>query len=219
MINTTTICYYDFETNSVNKHTTQPLSLAAVAICPRKLEIIPNSMFSAFIKPLDDDEAIKKGLDPTSKSALAVNKIVLADLKDCANEGTVWRSFADWTYQYNPKKDSWGAMISAGFNIDNFDRFIVDRLCKTYGFWNDKRNEQKVFNPIQSIDLKNITWLINENNPEIERNSFDAIRDWLGLSKDNAHSAEIDVLQGAEVLCRCMRFIRTWSSKTKFVWQ
>ena len=216
MINNKTYIYYDFETGGTDPETSQILSLSAVAIEPRKLVVLYDSIFDSFIKPLDDKEAIKKGLQPIQKSALAVNKIVLADLQDCPDEKTVFENFVNWTYNWNVKKDSWNAPIACGFNINNFDSKIINRLCKKYGYWDEKKNQQKIFNPIQSIDLKDITWLFNESNVETTGNSFDQVRTWLGLSDEFAHQSKTDVIQGAEVLCRFMKLIRYWSSKTKF---
>ncbi len=216
MINTRPICFLDFETGSLNPNTTQPLELAAVMIDPRKLEIIPDSLFHAKIKPVDDDIAIAKELDTVQKTALAVNHITLEELQDCPSEEEVWHSFVKYIYQWNPSKNNFNAPLASGFNINNFDMKIVNRLCEWYGPWDKKREQQRLFNPMQIIDLRDITWLINENNPEIERNSFDALRAWLGLSADGSHSAQVDVMQGAELLCRLMKWIRTCAAKTDF---
>lgn len=216
MINTKPYIFFDTETGSLNPERTQVLSISSVTICPRKLEIIPDSVFNAFIKPLDDDQAIKRGLDSVQKSALAVNKIVLADLEECSNEETVFRNWVEHINTWNPKKSSFEAPIATGFNINGFDMKIVNRMCKSYGYWDDKKNQQKIFNPIQQIDLKDITWLLNENNPEIDGNSLDKIRQWLNLDNTKAHTSLGDVLQGAEIFCKCIKLIRHWSSKTKF---
>lgn len=204
------------ETGGLNPLRCQPLEIAAVCIDPRKLEVIPNSTFHSKIKPLSDEMAIAAELDIVEKTALAVNHITLEELQECPNEGDVWSSFCDYIYQWNPKKSDWDAPLGAGFNINNFDMKIVNRLCEWYGPWNKKKGQQKLFNPIQTVDLRDIMWLINENNPEIEGNSMDAIRDYLDMPKGLAHTALGDVTQGAELLCRCMKLIRYWSSRTNF---
>ena len=219
MINNRVYIVYDFETGSLNGDTTQPLELAAIAVCPRKLEIIPNSLFHSRIKPLSDAQALKKGLDPVEKGALDKNKLDLKELKNWPDEKTVWQSFTEYTFQWNIKRDSWNSLISVGFNIDSFDSKIINRLAKTYGPWDDKKNWQKIFNPIQTIDLKDLLWQINENNPEIEFNSFDAVRKWLGKEESGLeHTASEDVLDIAHVFCKVQRLIRYWSSKTVFKW-
>lgn len=215
MINTRTYIFYDFETGSKNGPTTQPLELAAVAICPRKLEVIEESLFHSFIKPWPEEVRIAKELDSIEDEALKVNNITLDMLEDSPTEDVVWGNFVEWTYQYNFKKSSWDAPIQAHFNGTNFDVKIVDRLCKMYGPWDKKRGQQKVFNPIESVDLARITYLFNENN-EVEGNSMNAVREWLGLSTEGSHRASTDVLDGARILCRFMKLIRTWAKKTAF---
>lgn len=216
MINTRPYIFWDTETGSLNPKTTQVLEIAAVAICPRKLEIIPNSLFHSRIKPLSDELAIKIGLDPVQKSALDINKIDLEELNNWPNEKTVINNFREYVYQWNPKRDSWNAPIAAHFNGRRFDMVILDRLAQSHGFWDDKKFQQKLFNPIQDVDLKDMMWMINENNPAIEYNNMNAIRDWLQMSKEHSHEATQDVLDGAEILCKCMRWLRFWSAKTKF---
>ncbi len=219
MINTKTYLIYDFETGSLNGPTTQPLELAAIAVCPRKLEIIPDSLFHSRINPLSDEQAKKKGLDPVEKSALDKNKLDLEELKNWPREKEVWKSFCEYTYRWNVKKDSWNSLMSVGFNIKSFDCHIINRLAKTYGPWDDKKDWQKIFNPIQSIDLKDILWQINENNPEIEFNNFDAVRQWLGKEETGMeHRADEDVKDIAHVFCKVQKYIRYWASKTQFRW-
>ncbi len=215
MINTKTIIFYDFETGSKKARTTQPLELAAVAINPRKLEVIPDSLFHSLIKPWPEDIRIAKGLDPIEDEALAVNHIELKDLEGAPTEDIVWKNFTQYTYQYNPKKSSWDAPIQAHFNGANFDMHITDRLCEMYDPWDKKWNKQKIFNPIEFIDLARITWLMNENN-HVEANNMNAIREWLGIPTEGSHRADKDVLDGAEVLCRMMRLMRSWSLRTEF---
>lgn len=219
MINSKPYIFWDSETGSLNPEKTQVLSIAAIAICPRKLEIIPDSMFYSLINPLEDEQAIKRGLDPVQKSALDVNKLDLNELKNWPDEKTVVNNFREYVYQFNPKKDSWNAPIAAHFNGRKFDMIILNRLAKDYGFWDEKKNQQKLFNPIQDVDLKDIMWMINENNPEIESNSLDSIRSWLGMSTDNSHEVRQDVMDGAKILTRMLKFLRHWSSKTSFKWE
>lgn len=216
MINTRTIIFFDMETGSKNAATTQPLEIAALAINPRKLEIIPNSLFHSYIKPWDEKTRKKKGLDEIQDEALAVNKITPEMWKNSPTEDIVWANFVAWTHQWNLKKSSWEAPIASHFNGINFDMKIVDRLCTMYDPWDKKKQQQKVFNPIIQIDLSHITFMLNENNPEVDGNSMAAVRKWLNLSDAAAHSATGDVEQGADILCRCLRLLRSWSSKTQF---
>ena len=68
------IIVFDFETGSRNPEKTQPIQIAAVAIHGRKLTVQPDGYFESLMRPiLDDEEAIKMGLDPIEDEALAVN--------------------------------------------------------------------------------------------------------------------------------------------------
>lgn len=216
MINTRTFIFFDFETGSKTPKTTQPLELAAVAINPRKLEIIEDNLFHSKIKPLSDEEAIAKGLDPVQKEALDVNKLTIEELQGWPLEQAVWENFVKWTYQWNFKKDSWGAPIAVHFNGTNFDMHIVDRLCRMYDPWDKKKEQQKIFNPIQQIDLKDLIFCFHENNPEIEGNSMAHVRDFHGYSTEGAHRADKDVMDGANTFCDYMKLIRHWSKRTDF---
>lgn len=218
MINTRTIIFFDFETGGKNASTTQPLELAAVAINPRKLEVIKDSLFHSYIKPWDEKTLLKKGMDKIEEEALAVNKLTLDMLESSPTEDVVWKSFCSWVYQFNVKKSSWEAPIAAHFNGINFDMKIVERLCSMYDPWDKKRCQQKIFNPITQLDLSHVTFMMNENNPEVDGNSMGAILKHLEAPTDGQHSASWDTLMGAELLCRYLRMIRSWSHRTDFKW-
>ena len=56
MLNLRKICVFDFETDSPDPHTCQPVELAAIMIDPRKLKIIEKSDFSSMMRPADIDD-------------------------------------------------------------------------------------------------------------------------------------------------------------------
>lgn len=215
-MNYNTIIFSDFETGSANPYKAQPLQLAAVAIHGRRLEIIEDSEFSSYIKPLTDEEAIKQGLDPIQDEALNVNKITREQLETAPILDVVWKRYEDYIDSFNYKGDEWSAPVNAGFNNNGFDDKIYDRLCLKYGRWNEKRNRQSLFHPIHNIDLMKVMWQWTENSNEIRSLSMDSIRDWLGLPKDGAHNAIVDVKQGAKLLIEVMKLTRFFASKTKF---
>ncbi len=112
-------------------------------------------------------------------------------------------------YQTN-RNGAWGAPIPVGFNIKNFDRFIVDRMCEKYGNYDKEWGNQNIFHPIHSVDLMDDFFRITEN---IKINSshsvsFDNIRDWLGMSKEGSHDGKNDVLDSAELAVRFMKMYR-----------
>ena len=148
------IIVFDFETGGANPHSCQPTQIAAIAIHARKLEIQPGGIFNSEIRPIiDDDKAIAKGVGPLEEKALEITRKNRTDLAKAPLPKTVWKKFAQYCDKFNFKKTSYHAPVAAGFNINNFDMVIVQRMCEEYGPLDAKRGEQKLFNPIFSIDL------------------------------------------------------------------
>ena len=59
-------------------------------------------------------------------------------------------------------------------------------------------------------------FLWTENNPDIKSISMDNMRDYMGLSDENAHDALQDVKDTANIMIRFMKFQRSLASRTKF---
>lgn len=91
-------------------------------------------------------------------------------------------------------------------------------IPEPYGFgnWDEDRNEDTLFAPRDIIDLMHIVWAWTENNDELKSLSFDSVREWLGISKEGAHNAVKDVMDGANVLIRFLKLTRMFAQKTKF---
>lgn len=215
------LIFYDFETGSRNKNKTQPVQLAAVAIHGRKLEIINGSEFESLIKPvLEDEKAVEMGLDPVQDEALKVNGKTREELAKAPQLKVVWKQFVDYVNNFNYKKSAWTAPIPAGYNNNGFDDAIVDRICGPHGYnlgpWDDTWDKNSLFHPIHNVDVMKMVWQWTENNPEIKSISMDTMRDWMGMSKENAHDALTDVRQGGEMLCRFLKLHRNFAKKTKF---
>ena len=240
------LVFFDFETTSVNPYTCQPTQLAAVIIDGRKLEIRHNSVFSSYIQPVFDvTECDILNLDPVTEEVLTKTHIELESLQKAPSIRSVWSEFTQYIQKHNPKKSKWGAPIKAGMNIDKYDNIIVDRICgghfkkarnvldklhsggiiseeiklpDPYGFgpWDNDRQEESLFYPRDSVDLLRIIWMWTENIPDIKSLSFDAIREWLGISTEGAHNAVKDVYDGARVLIRFLKLHRNYVNKVKF---
>uniref|UniRef100_A0A6M3IMH1 Putative exonuclease n=1 Tax=viral metagenome TaxID=1070528 RepID=A0A6M3IMH1_9ZZZZ len=84
-----------------------------------------------------------------------------------------------------------------------------------YGFgpW-DK--QCTLFHPRDNVDVMRLLYLYTENLQEIRSLSLDSIRDWLGLSSENAHKADVDVRQTAEIFIRFLKFTRKHALNAKF---
>lgn len=220
-MNSNHICVFDFETGSTDPRKTQPIQFAAIMIDGRKLEIIPDSIFTSYIKPIEESKCEEYGLDPVGEDALKVNKITPEQLLLAPPINVVWPEFINYLNQYNSKKTKWTAPCRAGFNINRFDNLIIERICggnkqfseckkEPYklGPWDDKRNESTLFDPRWIIDLRDIVAYWMENNADIENINFDALRDFFGISKLGAHNAVGDVTSIGLLLIRFLKLSR-----------
>ena len=100
------IIVFDFETGGRNPYTCQPTQIAAVAIHARKLELQPGGTFNSEIRPIiDDDKAIKAGVDPLEEEALKITRKTRDELAKAPLPKTVWRKFSQFCDKYNFKKN------------------------------------------------------------------------------------------------------------------
>ncbi len=197
------ICF-DFETGSRNPHKTQPTQLAALALDGRNFKL--KGTFNSEIRPiLNDEEAIKAGLDPIQEEALKITRKTREGLQKAPQLKTVWKKFVTFVEQYNWQGTSFFAPIPAGFNIISFDMVIINRLCQQFGPFDDKTQRQKLFHQIYKIDVMDNVFMWTEGDPSIKSISMDSIRDRMGISKDNAHDALQDVKDTANIMIKFMK--------------
>lgn len=216
-LNNRDIIVFDFETGSRNPYKTQPTQIAAVVIHGKSLNIKTNGVFNSEMKPiLDDEEAIAAGLDPVEDEALDITRKTRKALAKAPTPKYVWRKFAKFCGMHNWKGTSWFNPIPAGYNINNFDMPIVERMCQEYGPVDKKSNKQDIFHKIYKIDLMDTVYMWMENQPKVNSISMDSMRDMMGMSKENAHDALQDVYDTAEILIKFMKLHREISPKVKF---
>lgn len=219
-MNNSVIIMFDFETGSRNAYKTQPIQLAAVAIHPRKMEIIHDSCFNSLIKPYDDAKAIELGLDPLEDEALKINGKTREELALAPEPKIVWKRFCEYVNSFNYKQQKWMAPIPAGFNNNNFDDIIINRLAGSdpynFGPWDKTWNRNCLFHPIHNIDLMKIVWNWTEMNPDVRSISMDSLRTWMGISKDNAHDALNDVVVCGEMLLKFLKLHRHYVKNVVF---
>lgn len=246
-MNRSDIIFLDFETTGLNPYTCQPTELAAVCIDGRRLTIREDSIFSSLIKPeFDEGKCAELNLTPYSDDVAKKTGITREMLEDAPTPEVVWGQFIQYIKKWNPSGSKWNAPIKAGFNIENYDAVIIDRMCgghfahlkknlsflsKTkafanvkiprivdpYGFgpWDDERMEETLFAPRDVIDLMRIVWMWTENNPDINSIGMDAMREYLGISKEGAHRAKKDILDGARMFISFQGILRKVAGKTK----
>ena len=211
------VIVFDFETTGQNPHKCQPTQIAAVAIHARKLTLQPGGVFESKIRCIADDEkAIAAGFDPVEEGALEKTRKTRAEIAKGPMPKTVWKKFGQFVDKFNFKGSNWTAPIAAGYNINSYDMPIVNRMCKAFGPWDDKREEQRLFNPIFTMDLMQHIYCWFENNADVKGYSMDYMRDYFGLSKDNAHDALQDVKDTANILIKFLKMQRNLSGKIKF---
>jgi DNA polymerase III epsilon subunit-like protein len=206
---------FDMETGSRNPNKTQPTQIAALALDGRNFKL--KGTFNSEIQPiLDDEKAIKLGLDPIQDEALKITGKNREDLSKAPSLKVVWNKFVQFVNQYNWKGEPFYAPIPVGFNILGFDMIIVDRLCKEYGPWDKEREKQKLFSRVYKFDIMDNVFAWTEGDPSIKSISMDSLRGIMGLSMENAHDALQDVKDSANIFIKLMKTHRAVYQNMKF---
>jgi len=209
------IIMFDFETGGRNPMKCQPTQIAAIALDGRNFRL--KGEFNSMMRPIiDDDEAIAAGVDPIEEGALKVTGQTRAKLARAPLPKGVWKKFCTFVNKYNWKGTPYFAPIPAGFNIIGYDMHIVNRLCKEYGPWDDKRQSQKLFHQIYKIDVMDDVWLWTEGDPAVKSISMDSLRERMGLSSENAHDALQDVKDTANIFIKLQKSRRAVYRNMKF---
>ena len=209
------IIMFDFETGGRNPLKCQPTQIAAIALDGRNFRL--KGEFNSMMRPIiDDDEAIAAGVDPIEEGALKVTGQTRSQLARAPLPKGVWKKFCTFVNKYNWKGTPYFAPIPAGFNILGYDMKIVDRLCKEYGPWDDKRQSQKLFHQIYKIDVMDDVWLWTEGDPAVKSISMDSLRERMGLSSENSHDALQDVKDTANIFIKLQKSRRAVYRNMKF---
>lgn len=224
MANFQKICVFDLETDGVNPDLCSPVQIAAVMIDPNRLEIIKDSEFNINLKPsiiednpeyaYDDSDV----LDFHAKVRGCDKNSILESWRGYQKQEHGWKMFVSYLEMYHTrsdKKSCFTAPIAAGYNINRFDLKIIDRLSIQYKTVN-KEGRNNLFYPRDVIDLMNIMFYWFEGNNQLKNYTLDHVREYFGLTSDNAHDALKDVQDTAELLMRFMRLFRNLSKKIKF---
>lgn len=206
-MNNCNIIVFDFETGGLDPKVCVPIQIAAIVIHPRMLEPIPGATFNHMMCPMTQKE-----FDTIEDAALNVNKKTREQIKAAPPEKLVWEEFISFVLRY---KTAEGLPIAAGQNIVGFDLIISERLCKKYGPWNKKRNQQDLWNR-QILELMCYTFGWFENLTEPERYNMDALRRFFGLSEEGVHDALVDVNHTWRIFSKFLKLQRSLSKRITF---
>ncbi|MFW9876834.1 MAG: hypothetical protein ACFFG0_27385 [Candidatus Thorarchaeota archaeon] len=209
------VCVYDLETGGKNKYKCQPVQISAIMIDLPRLEIVEDSLFESKIKPIWDKKICEKeGIDEFDDGSIEIHRLTREILDKAPELTVVWENFQNYLKQYNLKGlkgRMWDAPIPGGFNNRNFDDFIIRRLCERYGPKLDEWGGWKLFHPVHNFDLYQ-TSISLFHNKKISSGrvsySLDTLREYHGISKEQAHNAKKDVLDTAFLLIKHLRMLR-----------
>lgn len=223
-INRNKICVFDLETDGTDTDSCSPVQIACLMVDPIKLEIIPDSEFNIMLQPdliqenpdysYDDSDV----LDFHAKVRGTTKEDILDSWKKAQKQEQAWKMFASYLDMYHTrstKKNCFSAPIAAGYNINRFDLPIINRLSLKHKTVN-KENKTSLFYPRDTLDMMNVLFYWFENNNELKNYKLDHLREYLGISGENAHDALKDVQDTALILIRFMKLFRNLSTKIKF---
>lgn len=191
------VCNYivfDFETTGLVD--AYPIEIAAQAYDARSLELI-GTFPGTLCKPPDDVVI--------HEQALQKNQIKREDIAKAPLLEVVWPKFVDWVSKFAKGKKNWDAPIPCGHNIDGFDLPISRRMNELFG---PKKQDTVLWHTNQSIDSNKVLYQWFENSTDLTKFNLDAIRDYMGITKDGAHRAMKDVEDSAAIIMRFLKFQR-----------
>lgn len=217
------ICVYDYETDSPDELTCQPVELAAVMLDPRNLDIIPGSEFKTTMRPIDIDEESYytdhlKTIEWHAEQRNSSPEKIFESWKEATPQKLAWSNFVEYLDRYHMgsgKKSMFTAPIQAGMNIEKFDCIISDRMAQTYGNVN-KNGENTLFFQRDRIDLMKLMFFWFENSDDLKKYNMDLLREYFGLQKEGGHEALKDVKDEAKLIVKFMKLHRQIAPKVHF---
>ena len=94
---------------------------------------------------------------------------------------------------------------------------LFNLRAEKYGQWDPVHEANKVFHPREILDLQKFMYMLVESMPGVNSMSMDSMRQLFGFPETGmSHDARVDVIEGALLLQRVMRWLRKLSSKKKF---
>ena len=218
MKNNRWIIVFDWETDSPDPLTCNPVELAAVPVDPQTLDIKQDQAFKAVIKPddIDNEEYFTKQRQDTiawhAKTRGIETEEVIKEWKKGQSERVVWKNFCTYCakYEVDKKPGQWYVEpVPSGYNIIGFDLPIAQRLS-------EKHKTKFPFSKVNKIDMMDILFMWFENLTEPSSMKLDVVRDFFGMKASQAHEALSDTIDEAKLLVQFMKFHRKQSTVGKF---
>jgi inhibitor of KinA sporulation pathway (predicted exonuclease) len=189
------LCIFDFETGDKFIETADIIQIGALMLDPRTLSICDK--FYSNAKPPNFDNVKQEALD--------VNHITKEEIEKAPDIKLVWEQFVSWVNRFNRGSGTFTAPIPCGFNIIGFDLKLVDKYSKLYGPFDEKRNQQKLFNQVNVFDIFHNWWYWTENNPEITKLKLSITQEYMGVDKAEAELKSHNALYDCEICHRIMQ--------------
>jgi DNA polymerase III alpha subunit (gram-positive type) len=221
MLNTKNFVVFDIETDDKNPRTCNPIQIAALVVHPRKLEIVENSEFTTWIQP---DDFHNKDYYKNHKSTIdwhANNHGIkpeefLEILAAAPKEKIAWASFVDYLKRYyaqGKSKTLFNAPILVGYNIFEFDKIIIDRLCEKYKN-TTADGVPNIYNKRDTVDIMKLVFAWFESLQMVQNYSMDHLREVLRINSVGvAHEGLKDCHDEAQIFIRLMALHRRFAQK------
>ena len=212
------IIVFDWETDSPDPHTCNPVELAAIPIEPRTLEIKKDKAFNTVIKPpgFNKDEYFtddrQKTIEWHAKQRGVTSEDIIKMWKKGKSEKIAWKNFCEYCKKFNIEKSygNWYTEpIAAGYNIIGFDLPICQRLA-------DKHKTGMPFAKVNKMDIMDLLFYWFENLDEPKNMRLDTMREFFSLKTAQAHEAYSDTLDTAKLLVQFLQFHRRQARVGKF---
>ena len=212
------IIVFDWETDSPDPHTCNPVELAAIPIEPRTLEIKKDKAFNTVIKPpgFNKDEYFtddrQKTIEWHAKQRGVTSEDIIKMWKKGKSEKIAWKNFCEYCKKFNIEKSygNWYTEpIAAGYNIIGFDLPICQRLA-------DKHKTGMPFAKVNKMDIMDLLFYWFENLEEPKNMRLDTMREFFRLKTAQAHEAYSDTLDTAKLLVQLLQFNRRQANVGKF---
>lgn len=201
---------FDFETDGLDTKTCTPVQIAAMAVDLRNLEIVSGSEFNIAVRPdklklgkeyydhADHKRTIKWHADIWKKPV----EEILETWKRGIPEKDAWGMFVDYTKKYRFGNAYDQTPISGGQNIKEYDL----KICETM---KERHKGVFPFSKTGNVDLMDLTalWFMFSSSPP-KNLKLDTLRDYFGMSKENAHDALQDVKDCTKLILKFLTLHR-----------